>query len=155
MIQSFLCVFSWVWKGQYFGIGKCACMLILISESVQPYRLRCKACSLGKHLEIHNIYILILEYYLKWGIKYCDRYRLNTAPSNIALWVEVVAVKLQKHLGSVRWSVQDMFHPHNWKTWTSKQTSGISKIMNRYQNNREEIRQNFVMQWVTLFWQSA
>lgn len=115
--------------------SKCAFRLMLVSESMQPGCLRCKAWSLGKRLEIHSIYILILEYSLKQRIKYCDRYRLNTDPSNVALWVEVVAVKLQKLLGSVRWSVQDTFHPHNWKTWTSKQTSGISKIMNRYQNN--------------------
>lgn len=135
MIQSFLCIF-WVWKTRHFGTNKCACGLILVGEGMQPYRLRYLAWSLGKHLEIHSIYIWILEYSLKPRIKYCDRFRLNTFPSSVALGVEAVAVKLQKHLGSARWSVQDMFHLHNWKTRTSKQTSGISKIMNRYQNKQ-------------------
>lgn len=45
---------------------------------------------------------MILEYSLKQRIKYCGRGRLNTVPGNVALGVEVVALKLQKHLGSVR-----------------------------------------------------
>lgn len=65
---------------------------------------------MGKHLEIHSIYILIPEYSsLKQSVKYCDRYRWNTVPGNVALRVEVVAVKLQKHLGSVRWPMKICF----------------------------------------------
>lgn len=136
-------------------INKSACIQTLISKITQAYHLRCKAWSLEQHLEIHRIYIMIPEYSLKQRIKYCDWYRSNTIPSNIALWVEAVAVKLQKHLGSVRWPVISRCHPHKWKAWASKQTSGISKTTNEYQSNQYEIRSNLVMQWVALFWQCS
>lgn len=114
---------------------KSACVLVLVRESMWLYCLRCKALFLGKPLEIHSIYLLILEQSLKQKIKDCEQIEC-CSKQFVAFGVELAAGKPRKNLGSVRRSLQDMFHPHNWKTWPNLQSSWIFKIMSKYQKNQ-------------------